>query len=219
MDNRFGQNMSTVKRSTYWQCPVFLKKDLFYLADSAIEGRETVSARICGIACGEVGIGLPSQVCRVKGIVRLLTRATESAPVCLCGGDTLCLTLFDILTFILSDKWQYLQNEVGDKRTDEILTLSCIEQGHIDHADVYADILGEDLPLREDLVIISAEAIDTQDVEKIAFWSISTILVYCGRLKSFPDCLSEKMFSAGTLWAFIATSCLSSFWSVLDTRT
>lgn len=50
-------------------------------------------------------------------------------------------------------------------------------------------------------------------------FSFFTSFLYWGRLKSFPDCLSIQIFIFTTPFSFRAKSCLSSFWSVLDTRT
>ena len=49
-------------------------------------------------------------------------------------------------------------------------------------------------------------------------FSRRTSFLYCGRLKSFPDCLSIYWFWGGTPFSKRAMRCRSSFWSVLETR-
>ena len=72
-----------------------------------------------------------------------------------CRRDTLGLALFDVFALALRDKGQYLQYEIRDKRSHQILTAPGIEQRHIQYADVSSLLFGDDSPLVLNLCVIA----------------------------------------------------------------
>lgn len=104
--------------------------------------------------------------------------------------NTLGLTSPYRITFALRDERQNLQGDICDEGSDEIFALAGIEKRHIEDADVDLEVFGKVAPLVLNLLVIAAETIDAFDINKVAFFSLRTSLLYAGRLKSLPDCLS-----------------------------
>ena len=82
-------------------------------------------------------------------------------------GDALRLSLPDELPLRLSHITEQLQNDVGDQRPGEIPIFSGIQQGHIQHHDGCALLLGDDPPLLQNLIVISTQAINALDHKDI----------------------------------------------------
>lgn len=81
----------------------------------------------------------------------------------------MALALADPFALALGDEGKNLENQVRDKRSHEVFALSGVKEGHIKDDDIDALFFGEDAPLFLDYFVIAAEAVDAQDVEKVAF--------------------------------------------------
>ena len=118
------------------------------------------------------------QLGKVLGGVQLGT-AEVDAPG-LGSGDALLLALPYILTLGLGHEGQHLQDQVGNEGADEVLAVAGVQQGHVQNADVNADLLGEDTPLLLDLLVISSQPVNAQDVEGVAGLELSDHLLIGG---------------------------------------
>ena len=83
--------------------------------------------------------------CDSANVQRAVTAA--SRPSGLGGRNALRLTLTDIGTFIFSDKGEYLQHNIAQKRAHQILPLSGIQQRHVQYHNVNAFFFGQYSPL------------------------------------------------------------------------
>ena len=84
------------------------------------------------------------------------------------GGDALLLTAAYVFAFVLRGEGEDLQNEVGDEGAHKVLALPCVEQGHVEHADIDVKLLGEEPPLLLDLLIVAAQPVNAEDAEQVA---------------------------------------------------
>ena len=75
------------------------------------------------------------------------------------GGDAFCLALFDVFPFALSDKAEDLKHQIRDEGAHQIFSVAGIQQGHVDHADVDADILCQGTPLILSFFIVPAQSV------------------------------------------------------------
>ena len=85
-------------------------------------------------------------------------------------GDALRLTLMDELPLCLGHIAEQLQDNVGDQGPGEISVLPGIQQGHIQHHDGCALLLGDDPPLLQNLIVISAQAVNALDHKGITLF-------------------------------------------------
>ena len=85
-------------------------------------------------------------------------------------GDALRLSLPDELPLRLSHITEQLQNDVGDQRPGEIPIFSGIQQGHIQHDNGRALLFGNDPPLLQNLIVISAQAVNALDHKGITLF-------------------------------------------------
>ena len=83
-------------------------------------------------------------------------------------GDALGLAAADALPLALGHKGENLQHQVGDERPHQVLPLTGIQEGHIQHGDVHLLLLRQQPPLVLDFLIISSQAVDALDIEQIA---------------------------------------------------
>jgi len=82
--------------------------------------------------------------------------------------NTLGLTSPYRIAFALRDERQYLKCDIRDKGYDEVFTLACIEERHIEDADVNLEVFGEVAPLVLNLLVVTAETINAFDINKVA---------------------------------------------------
>ena len=82
--------------------------------------------------------------------------------------NALGLALFYILALTLRNETENLEHQIRDERAHEVFAVPGIQHRHVDHADVDADILGQQTPLTLNLLIVPAQPVDTEDVEQIA---------------------------------------------------
>ena len=85
-------------------------------------------------------------------------------------GDALRLSLPDELPLRLSHITEQLQNDVGDQRPGEIPIFSGIQQGHIQHDNGRALLFGNDPPLLQNLIVISAQPVNALDHKGITLF-------------------------------------------------
>ena len=83
-------------------------------------------------------------------------------------GDALRLSLPDELPLCLGHIAEQLQDNVGDQGPGEISVLPGIQQGHIQHDNGRALLFGNDPPLLQNLIVISAQAVNALDHKGIA---------------------------------------------------
>ena len=89
----------------------------------------------------------PLQIGAQVVIGQRLWRPAEPYPSGLGGRNSLRLTLTDIGKLILSDKGEYLQHNIAQKRAHQILPLSGIQQRHVQYHNVNAFFFGQYSPL------------------------------------------------------------------------
>jgi hypothetical protein len=150
---------------------------------------------------------------------KLLSRPAHMNTTRSRGGYALRLTFPDVVAFAVRREAEDLEHDVGDKRSYQVLAIPSVKQGHIEHGNVYAAFLGEDAPLLLNFVIVAPEPVYAVYESKSPGLSRFSNALYWGLSKSLPLCLSVKMRSDGIFSSLIAISCLSSFWSALDTHT
>ena len=85
-------------------------------------------------------------------------------------GDALRLSLPDELPLRLSRITEQLQNDVGDQRPGEIPVFPSVQQGHVQHHDGRPLFLGDDPPLLQNLIVISAQAVNALDHKGITLF-------------------------------------------------
>ena len=85
-------------------------------------------------------------------------------------GDALRLTLMDELPLCLGHIAEQLQNDVGDQGPGEIPVLPGIQQGHIQHDNGRALLLGDDPPLLQNFVVIPTQAVNALDHKGITLF-------------------------------------------------
>ena len=126
-----------------------------------------------------------------------LARMAEAHAPCLGCRDTLRLPLVDELPLRLSHITEQLQNDVGDQRPGEIPIFSGIQQGHIQHDNGRALLFGNDPPLLQNLIVISAQAVNALDVEQIVFlFSATASYIVDGQNPCRTSC-PHRCFSPG----------------------
>ena len=85
-------------------------------------------------------------------------------------GDALRLTLMDELPLCLGHIAEQLQDNVDDQGPGEIPIFSGIQQGHIQHDNGRALLFGNDPPLLQNLIVISAQAVNALDHKGITLF-------------------------------------------------
>ena len=106
----------------------------------------------------------------LKIIRRKLWLSAAMDAFALGGGDAFCLPLTDVVPFGLGNITEDLQDQISDEGAGQILFPSAgVEQWHIQHDDIYSFFFGDDLPLLQDLFVISAQAVDGMQIEDICF--------------------------------------------------
>ena len=60
-----------------------------------------------------------------------------------------------------------MQYQVSDKGAHQVPAVSGIQQGHVNDADVDADLLGQNPPLGQNFLIIAPQAVDAQYIEQV----------------------------------------------------
>ncbi len=63
--------------------------------------------------------------------------SAEALPFHFCRRYSFCLPLAYVLSFLLGYEREYLQNDVGYQRTDEILVAARVEKRHIENQNVH----------------------------------------------------------------------------------
>lgn len=86
----------------------------------------------------------------------------------LCGGNALRLPPADALALALRHKRQNLQHQIRNKRPQQILVARRIQKRHVNHTDIHALLLGQNAPLRLNLLIIPAQPVNAWNIEQIA---------------------------------------------------
>ena len=69
-----------------------------------------------------------------------------------------------------------MQHQIRDKRAQQVLFPSRVQQFHVQHADIRADFLGQYAPLTLYLFIIAPKPVDADDIQQIA---ASYLLEHC----------------------------------------
>ena len=85
-------------------------------------------------------------------------------------GDALRLSLPDELPLCLGHIAEQLQDNVGDQGPGEISVLPGIQQGHIQHHDGCALLLGDDPPLLQNFVVIPTQPVNALDHKGITLF-------------------------------------------------
>ena len=83
------------------------------------------------------------------------------------GGDALGLAGADVFPFALGHEGENLQDEIGDEGPHEVLAVAGVQEGHVQDADVHADVLGEQPPLVLDVLVVAAQAVDAGHAEQV----------------------------------------------------
>ena len=60
-----------------------------------------------------------------------------------------------------------LQDEIGDEGPHEVLAVAGVQEGHVQDADVPAEVLGEQPPLVLDVLVVAAQAVDAGHAEQV----------------------------------------------------
>ena len=113
-------------------------------------------------------------------------------------GDALRLSLPDELPLRLSHITEQLQNDVGDQRPGEIPIFSGIQQGHIQHDNGRALLFGNDPPLLQNLIVISAQAVNALDHKGMGLlkladkYSVDRLEAACCKVLTFTATPSYK---------------------------
>ena len=93
-------------------------------------------------------------------------------------GDALRLSLPDELPLCLGHIAEQLQDNVGDQGPGEISVLPGIQQGHIQHHDGCALLLGDDPPLLQNFVVIPTQPVNALPLFVLFFRGNSRITIF-----------------------------------------
>ena len=104
---------------------------------------------------------------------QLLIGSPEFYAPCLRRGNALRLPLTDEFTFCLRHIAQKLEHDVRDQRTGQVAAPARVKQRHIQHDDGRALLLCNDVPLLQNLFIVSSETVDALDDKGIAVFQFS----------------------------------------------
>lgn len=124
-------------------------------------------------------------------------RAAEHHAPGLGRRDALLLPLADVLPFVLGHKGENLQHQVRDEGAHQVPALPGVQQGHVDDADVRADLLGEHPPLILNLLVIASQPVDAQDVQQVARPQPLDQPLVLGTPEILPRLLIQKNMSLG----------------------
>ncbi len=106
--------------------------------------------------------------------------------------DALRLPLPDVCPLVLRHEGEHLQDDVAEKGAHQVLAPAGVEQGHVQHHNVHALLLGENPPLFQNFAVVAPETVDALDVEQIVFFHVPHQLLVLGPLEVFSRLLVHE---------------------------
>lgn len=61
-----------------------------------------------------------------------------------------------------------MEHQIRDERARQFFAVPGVQKRHVNHADVYADILGQHPPLTLNLLIVPAQPVNAENIQQIA---------------------------------------------------
>ena len=103
------------------------------------------------------------------------------------SGNTFRLTLLDKFPLRLGNVGENLKHKVGNQRSGKISVLfPCIQKLHVQHKNIRTDFLGNILPLNEDIIVISSQAVNAFDDDEISGFEPLHQFLICRSFKILP---------------------------------
>ena len=103
-----------------------------------------------------------------------------------------------LFVFNLCECGHDLKHKVGDERADDISVATSVEDRSIDYDNRRAFVFGNDAPLVENFLVVSAESVDTLDDESIVIFEpsqkfsiLQTVEVLSAQVVAEDDIKSE----------------------------
>lgn len=93
--------------------------------------------------------------------------------------------------------WATKDDKVCDKGPHQIFALSGVQQGHIQHHDVYAFFFGEYAPLDLNFFVVASKTVDAGKIKHIARVEMTKQPLILGALKVLAGLLVEIKARAG----------------------
>ena len=106
-------------------------------------------------------------------------------------SNTLSLPLPDVGALVLCHKRQYLQHNVTEEGSQQILASPCIQKWHIQNHNVNAFFLCEKAPLLQYFGVIASQTVDALDIEQIVFFHFSQQLLILRTLEILAGLLVD----------------------------
>ena len=101
-------------------------------------------------------------LCYLSGVTNF--RTSELHAAFHCRVNALTLPFPDVCPFRFGNERKELQDEIGDKFSDQSVCLVCrIKERHVEDADVHTFDFDEDPPLLEDVLVVPAETVKRLD--------------------------------------------------------
>ena len=73
-----------------------------------------------------------------------------------------------VFPLALGHEGENLKHEIGNEGAEQILVASGIKKGHVEDQNVHFHILGEQMPLLLDFLVVSSQPVDARDADLIA---------------------------------------------------
>ena len=86
------------------------------------------------------------------------------------GSDAFRLALLDVFALCLRHVVQKLKNDVRNQGSGQIASLPGIQQGHIEHHNIYLLLFRKNPPLLQNFIIVSAKPVDALNHDNATQW-------------------------------------------------
>ena len=119
-------------------------------------------------------------------------RSAESHTPGPCRRNPLCLPLADVGALVLRHKGQHLQDDIAEECPHQVFAPPGVQQGHIQHYNVDALLLGENPPLLQNLAVVAPQPVDALDIEQIVRLQLFDQLLVLGPLEILAGLLVQE---------------------------